>query len=578
MSHTWVQRMNCMSELFLLLLLLKIKIAAGHGGEWKKKKEKKVWNVCSWPPDLDLHRRTNNMKKFTDQFFREIPKTDLHVHLDGSIRIETLVELARQNLELPGTRPALSSRRITRRTLLTHRLLDTYTPHTYRYNVELKKTVFKDNYKNLEEYLEGFKYLRCDARLKSCERGCEFAIDNYEEGVRYFEVRFAPQLHASIDPEDKFGIREVLKSVDRGLNVRDAFNKKLMRISLDPRSLDTSTESCAMKNFSGTCLVFMMDSTHYIQTSLQMRSLHNHDLGSSGAKIRDLDKVNVWGVDIAGAERETSSGSWLWFSTSLLLSQDGSCWWGFRTSRSGRQWNISTPKGSDMDFICSTVDQVVTKDVDAAHWVNLLWWVSDLRITMEVCLTSNLNTMPKLKLEDHPFAKMIRNKVPCDKHGQQIGQQHKHCVPESCIIRFLQQLRELVITGFKRSFFPDYPHVENTFIKMISTIFEWQQGPAWWHGAGAQQSKVVVVVNLFFIDLNIFWIFCDWNRDRFVFWKLGWVGRGTFHKKKFKKDFFHLKFSINHFQSFQCPYRYSTHIHYSPLSKPTSLNTCQILT
>ena len=120
---------------------------SGGKSQVKKKCETSAADLLT----SDLHRRTNNMKKFTDQFFREIPKTDLHVHLDGSIRIETLVELAKeQNFELPKSRrPALSC----------VRLLDTYTPHTYRYNVsELKKTVFKDNYKNLEEYLEGFKY------------------------------------------------------------------------------------------------------------------------------------------------------------------------------------------------------------------------------------------------------------------------------------------------------------------------------------------------------------------------------------------------------------------------------------
>ena len=87
------------------------------------------------------------------------------------------------------------------------RTLNTYTLLTHRYNVsELKKTVFKKNYKNLEEYLEGFKYTSGVMQdSKSCERvAYEFAIDNYEEGVRYFEVRFAPQLHASIDPEDNF--------------------------------------------------------------------------------------------------------------------------------------------------------------------------------------------------------------------------------------------------------------------------------------------------------------------------------------------------------------------------------------
>ncbi len=48
----------------------------------------------------------------------------------------------------------------------------------------------------------------------------EFAQDNYAEGVRYFEVRFAPQLHARLlgapDAAD-LDICNVLRSVDRGL-------------------------------------------------------------------------------------------------------------------------------------------------------------------------------------------------------------------------------------------------------------------------------------------------------------------------------------------------------------------------
>ena len=37
------------------------------------------------------------------QFIAELPKTDLHVHLDGSLRIPTLIELARQHrVELPS--------------------------------------------------------------------------------------------------------------------------------------------------------------------------------------------------------------------------------------------------------------------------------------------------------------------------------------------------------------------------------------------------------------------------------------------------------------------------------------------
>src|SRR5690606_30620274 len=39
-------------------------------------------------------------------FFQRLPKTDLHVHLDGSLRIETILELAEeQGVELPAKDP-----------------------------------------------------------------------------------------------------------------------------------------------------------------------------------------------------------------------------------------------------------------------------------------------------------------------------------------------------------------------------------------------------------------------------------------------------------------------------------------
>ena len=40
-------------------------------------------------------------------FVKKIPKTDLHVHLDGSLRLETLIELARsRRIALPSESPA----------------------------------------------------------------------------------------------------------------------------------------------------------------------------------------------------------------------------------------------------------------------------------------------------------------------------------------------------------------------------------------------------------------------------------------------------------------------------------------
>ena len=60
------------------------------------------------------------------EIVRKIPKTDLHVHLDGSVRLGTIAEIAKQEqIKLPS------------------------------YTVEgLNELVFKEKYQNLEEYLE----------------------------------------------------------------------------------------------------------------------------------------------------------------------------------------------------------------------------------------------------------------------------------------------------------------------------------------------------------------------------------------------------------------------------------------
>ena len=64
------------------------------------------------------------------EFVAALPKTDLHVHLDGSLRIPTLIELARASgVELPS-----------------------YTEGG------LREAVYSERYKSLGDYLTGFEY------------------------------------------------------------------------------------------------------------------------------------------------------------------------------------------------------------------------------------------------------------------------------------------------------------------------------------------------------------------------------------------------------------------------------------
>ena len=79
----------------------------------------------------------------------------------------------------------------------------------------LNALVFKPSYANLGEYLTGFAYTGAVLQdAESLERAAfELAEDNIAEGVRYIEVRFAPQLHM----HQGLSFDEVLLAVNRGL-------------------------------------------------------------------------------------------------------------------------------------------------------------------------------------------------------------------------------------------------------------------------------------------------------------------------------------------------------------------------
>ncbi|GAB1458021.1 hypothetical protein MASR2M48_33290 [Spirochaetota bacterium] len=43
------------------------------------------------------------MTTYSDAFIHDIPKTDLHVHLDGSLRLSSLIDMARAGgIKLPS--------------------------------------------------------------------------------------------------------------------------------------------------------------------------------------------------------------------------------------------------------------------------------------------------------------------------------------------------------------------------------------------------------------------------------------------------------------------------------------------
>ena len=126
------------------------------------------------------------------EVFRKLPKTDLHVHLDGSLRLETIAALAQHHrIELPAEDPA-----------------------------GLREAIGCGNqFGSLVEYLRGFAItLKVMQNEESLERvAFELAEDAHRENVRYMEVRYSPMLHT----DSGLKLTAVVEAVLEGLRRAD---------------------------------------------------------------------------------------------------------------------------------------------------------------------------------------------------------------------------------------------------------------------------------------------------------------------------------------------------------------------
>ena len=122
------------------------------------------------------------------EFIRSLPKTDLHVHLDGSMRLETILELAdERGVELPA-----KDAKGLAKSIHMGELCESLTDYLTAFDVTL--SVLQD-----EAALYRAAY--------------ELAEDAAAENVRYMEVRYAPILHT----RNGLKLTRILESVLEGL-------------------------------------------------------------------------------------------------------------------------------------------------------------------------------------------------------------------------------------------------------------------------------------------------------------------------------------------------------------------------
>ncbi|MFT7519134.1 MAG: adenosine deaminase [Kiritimatiellia bacterium] len=374
---------------------------------------------------------------FTDEVLLSLPKSDLHCHLDGSLRLSTLIELAQQQkVKLPS-----------------------YTEDG------LRQLVFKDQYRDLPDYLHGFAYTCAVLQeLEALERSAyELGKDCLAEGVCYVEVRFAPQLHLC----EGRTVADVLQAVDRGLDRvgrEDRLEAADPDIPRRPR-FRYGIVACAMRNFSAGFSPYYRDLLRVLGPQWPMKKVHSL---ASLALVRDVvdarDRLGIPVVafDLAGAEAGHPASAHheaFDFAHKHFLR---------KTVHAGEAYG---PESIFQAITSLHADRIghgthlfsvgqVRADDPVRYVRQLTEYIANRRVTLEVCITSNMQTMPELRrVEDHPLGRMIDERLSATLCTDNRLVSHTTVSKELRLAVDAFKLRpanvrNLILHGFKRSFFP----------------------------------------------------------------------------------------------------------------------------
>ena len=254
----------------------------------------------------------------------------------------------------------------------------------------------------------------------------EFAEDNFNEGVRYFEVRFAPQLHADAGKAADgsaatFDIVQVLTSVNRGLKrAKEKFNASLT--SNDEPFFEYGIIVCAMRMFEPVFSRYFTElcKMHPYENKDGLASIASLALVRSALHARDNLGLPIVALDIAGAEfgyEATVHKPAYDLAHSNYLNKTVHAGEAYGPESIAQAVKYLHAERIGHGYHIFSVDKVVGRNnkTKAKRYVEqLVEYVSDRRITLEVCLTSNLQTMPDLAgtgLKGHAFRKMVDNRL-----------------------------------------------------------------------------------------------------------------------------------------------------------------------
>lgn len=280
----------------------------------------------------------------------QLPKVVLHDHLDGAMRVETLIELAaRTGHHLPSTDPA--------------ELTAWFVQAASSGSLELY----------MKPYVHTLAVMQTrQALIRAAE---EYALDLAAENVVYAETRYAPELHTRLG----LSLADVIAAVQEGLAAGSA------KAAVAGSPIQVKTLLCGMRD-----------------------GIHSREIAELAVRFRDSGVV---GFDIAGPENGYPPSDHLRafehahrhglpvtihageaFGLPSIQQAVHAC----RAQRIGHGTRIIDDiKGADLG------------DPTRTELGPLASWIRENRIPLELCPTSNLQTGAAASIAEHPITALL---------------------------------------------------------------------------------------------------------------------------------------------------------------------------
>ena len=330
--------------------------------------------------------RSDALSKLSEQDVRDriraMPKTDLHVHLDGSLRPATILELAEKHaVRLPASDPE-----------------------------SLADYMHVQDARNLEDYLERFEItLSVMQHSDALERiAYELCEDAAAENVRYMEVRYSPILLT----REGLPLPETVEAPLRGI-----------RRARDELGIDTSLIICGIRN---------------------MEPDVSRDLADLTIAFKNRGVV---AFDLAGAEYNYPAKK---HKNAFYMVRNA---------------NVSATIHAGEAYGPESIHQAL--HYCGAHRIghgtrlyedpDLMQFVNDHRIPLEICLTSNVQTRAVEDFKSHPVRLYFDRGLVVSLHtdnrlmsGTTVTEEHVRAWKHLDFT--LEEIAELVLNGFRSAF------------------------------------------------------------------------------------------------------------------------------